>query len=48
VTLARNGVQPTMDFGSFVTVSLNHTKQISYKCVIEGNIEETEVTGNED
>jgi hypothetical protein len=40
VTLAWNGVQPTLAFGSSVTMSLDHTTQMSYKYVIEGNIEE--------
>jgi len=31
--------------GSSVTVSRNHTKQTSYKYVIEGNIDEMKVTG---
>jgi hypothetical protein len=32
-------------FGSSVTVSLNYTEQMSYKYVIEGTMEEIEVTG---
>ena len=45
MTLARNGVQPTLAFGSSVTVSLDHTTQMPYKYVIEGNIEEREDAG---
>ena len=30
-----------------LSVSLNHTTQMSYKYVIEGNIEEIEVTGRQ-